>query len=176
MNIETSKVNKLHISNVEGIPPVTVILEDVENCSGRLTVTCGKDIWIIRLTWKHEPSIEKYVASDEFYSIYTPGRLHDLLGNSERFSVDTQSIRSDILRLRRAKRLNQRQARRLFNSCSSDFHFDWLSENRRLINHLYGGLNYKVPRVQSSQYIYERTVFKAVSDGLLAVYQDEEAA
>ena len=45
MKIEASKVTKLLISEVQGLDPITVFLEDYEPGKGKITVSCWGKSW-----------------------------------------------------------------------------------------------------------------------------------
>lgn len=45
MKVETSTVTKLFITDVEQLDPITVFLEDLEPCKGKITVSCWGKSW-----------------------------------------------------------------------------------------------------------------------------------
>ena len=170
MKVETSQVTKIHISNIEGIEPITVILEDLGQSSGKLIVKCSYEVWTCQLVWSEESSFIETISSMnvEYLQAYLSG--------SEQFIIDGEKVQSDILHLRRNKKLDRLTARKLYSVSFKQFVCVWLAENEKLIARIYGGDKHSVPHRDNWHYLYERKIFQAVISGAWSIYQEMEVA
>jgi hypothetical protein len=115
MNVETSTVTKLLITEVHGLDPISVYLEDLAPCKGKITVSCYDKTWHAHWggMWDGLNVAQFFCKLNEAYII----GYFDRALSSRRFSGDALAFRSRqmILQMRRDRDLDGEDARSLFD-------------------------------------------------------------
>lgn len=114
MKVETSTVTRLYITGVERLDPITVFLEDLEPCKGKITVSCWGKSWTAYWggMWDGFSVGQFFCQLDAGYII---GYFDQQL-SSRRFSGEALAEKAKrlVLKERRAFCYDRDQAREMF--------------------------------------------------------------
>lgn len=115
MKIEQTQIRKLRLTNVPGLDPIDLFVEDTGAASGKITVTCFGASWTAYWGNTGMPSVAAFVAqADVGYlvnclSCCLPARLYDPE------AVKAQALR-EVLRERRRLLIGHEEARQRFDA------------------------------------------------------------
>lgn len=129
MNIETTTVQKLIISGVENLDPISVYLEDQGPACGKVTITCFNDCWAY--FWgsmgKGNTIRSFLLQCDEHYLAgkFAPG----LESNVTHLDNIVEHTRKEILKKRRHDELSKEYARKYWGEADE---LDGVEDQREL--------------------------------------------
>jgi len=69
MNVEKQQVEKLRITNIEGLDPINVFIDQVDDMSGRLIFSCYNECWMGFWSGREKIEIKDYLKNSRTASI-----------------------------------------------------------------------------------------------------------
>jgi hypothetical protein len=117
MRVETSTVTKLTISEIVGLDPVCVILENFGPSRGQITVSCYGKSWTAFFGGCGDDGIASFIASVS--ADYLADKMHH--GAREEWYMDKakDDAARSILEQRKRRDYSKQDARRLWNELES---------------------------------------------------------
>ena len=149
MEIETTKVTKLKLTELSRLDPVHVFLEDIADGTGRITITCYGKAWSAFWGGMGSHTIAGFFCScDEDY-------LAKNLSDISSTVTDYDKISKDI---------------------GEDTDRDWLAVHADKLAEVYGADWYMdLPQTSNSEYQYLCRIIKAVQSALADKQQTKAA-
>ena len=171
MKIEQNKVTNIRLTDIDGLEPITVFLEDFKLGSGKITIECAGQSW--SSFWPSMGcSIAEFVVDcDDDYLI------ENLSGIESELIIEGRELqeycKTRIIKLRKKEQINSDEARELFQMAKKTTHH---MDNIQLIERVYGMSWYiDLPTVPNPEYQRLSRIIKAVQEGLREVNQAEAA-
>lgn len=168
MNIEQSQVVKLKLTDVDGLDPITVILEDLGKHKGKIIIECYGKSWSSYWGAMGSSLAEFFVSCNECYLADNLARLdHEVVDDEATESM----IKSKIINCRRNGNINSFEARTLFDDAS----FDMVKDGHPLVRSsicelLFDGFsdwwNIGLPKKPNPDYVYLCKIIRAVQVAL----------
>lgn len=132
MKIESSKVEKLYITEIENLDPITVILEDLGPKRGKIIIECYGQSWSAYWDGMGNRSITEFFCScDKHYLAKNLSSINSWIDDTDALTV---LARKEICKKRRAREIDcWIEARDLYNSadCLDDgawYNYDFMKE------------------------------------------------
>lgn len=177
MEIETSTVKKLVISDVPGLDPITVFLEDLEPRKGKATITCYKESWTAYWGNMGDMTIAEFILSCNEH--YLANNLAERVSHSV---IDLDGLADDarkqVIKDRRAKDLDMDRARELFDMAENLENI----EHESTISDVYGPTLqeiygddwwYGLPQIPNPEYTYICRVINTIKEALYRACVDK---
>lgn len=140
LKVTTSAVTKLFIEGAENLDPITVFLEDFEPKRGKITVSCWGKSWTAYWggMWDGMKVGEFFTQLNAQYIIgYFAPQLRGSKFSGEALAA---KARREVLRLRRARDLDEGEARELYDDAED-------LENAESVDYLWGGYSELMARL-----------------------------
>ena len=114
MRIEETQITKIKITDLDACDPITLLVEDIEHGEGKLIIECSGRSWSSHWTSMGKSLLE---LLDSESVDYLANRLwdHNLPQTEPDYSLVTDSIRSQVLELRREGLIDNHFAREIYN-------------------------------------------------------------
>lgn len=167
MKIEKSFVSKLKISEVNGLDPITVFLEDFERGKGRITISCYDSSWNSYWGAMGDRNIKEFFLScDNSYLIKNLSSIQSNINDyetlekkiKEHFKEDYEDGLSEI------QTLYENIEELGGEDCSWEY---WLSGNHDVISEVFGCEWWEcIPTKTNPKYTYLSRIVDAVKEGL----------
>lgn len=170
MQITTSTVKKVVISDVPNLDTVTVFLEDLEPSKGKATITCYNESWTYYWGGMGDRTIAEFILScDEHYLAKNFG------GNIDHNLIDLENmadhVRNHIIKERRSKDLDADYARELFYKAKR---LEGIEHDSTLFDCHYGLMQeifgeewwHRLPQVPNHKYTYLCRIINTVKEAL----------
>ena len=170
MKIESSKIQKLTLSELERLDPVSVYIEDIGERSGEITLKCFNKSWTAY--WGgcgHNGVANFYLSCDNPYLVNCFSRgIDDTITDYD--NLDTW-LKRHIVKLRKEEVIDRMPARRLWTDvedhCRNEEH--WLhteSANEICCEVLGEDWWHSLPQIDNGEYTYLTRIVQAVRDAL----------
>lgn len=175
MKIETSKITKIHLSELEALDPITVILEDIAPRQGKIIIECYGESWSAYWDGMGNRTIAEFFCScDEHYIAGKMSNMRSEIPATGQELID--AIKRDIISRRRANEFDKNAARELFNEIANSYAEGWSDIDSSVLRDIYGYDFYRqLPEVPNHQYQYLCRIIKAVQAGLQNLNKQEAA-
>ncbi len=136
LQVERSTVTKLVITGAPSLDPITVFLEDLAPCKGKITVSCWGKSWTA-----YWGGMWDGLSIGQFFCELNTGYIigyFDQAMSSRQFSAEAlaNKVRREILQMRRSRDLDESDARDLYDE----------AEDIRYVNSMdsLGGAHYQL--------------------------------
>lgn len=180
MNIETSTVTKLLITGVQGLDPISVYLEDLAPCKGKITLSCYDKTWHAYWGGMWDGlTIGQFFC--KLHGAYIIGYLDRQL-SSRRFSAEAlaDKARKVIVQMRRDRDLDAEDARSLLDEAEDVRHTSSLDEcggaHREFLHRIFGDDWWNLPAdamEPNPDWAYLCRIIKTVQQALAKQYPIE---
>lgn len=147
LKVTTTSVTKLYIEKAENLDPITVFLEDFEPKKGKITVSCWGKSWTAYWGGMWDGmTVGQFFT--ELTADYIIGYFSPQL-SSRKFSGEALAAkaRREVLRLRRARDLDEDEARSLYDEADG-------LENAESVDNLWGGYSELMARLFGDEWWY----------------------
>lgn len=143
MKVEQSKVTKLRITEVENLDPITVFLEDFGPGKGQITIQCYGKSWTSYWGAMDGRTIAEFFCdSDEHYIAKNLSQIDASVPDYEALA---ELAKAEVCKLRMARELDHREARRLFDEINDspltgddDEAKAWLTYDQSIMSEIFG--------------------------------------
>jgi hypothetical protein len=178
VEITTTTVKKLIITDVPNLDPVHVFLEDIGPRQGKVTINCYNQSWVSYWGGMGERNIAQFLLScNEHYIAknLSPGLDHSVVELGDDF---VNHLRRRIIKDRRARDCDKEYARELWDRAeevSGVEHQQTLFDcHGRLLDDILGDeWWYRLPEVPNPQYVYLCRIINTVKAALQETKQGE---
>lgn len=177
MNIETKQITTLRITDVAGLYPVTVYLENYQPGMGKITIECWGKSWTASWGAMGGDRIEQFFCRcDEHYL------AKNLSGvTSDIFDEDAAQdmVKKSILELRKSDEIPGWEARGALDALESYEHeHDYMTSDNEVIQQVIGSepWNTDWPTKQNPDYAYLCLIINTVKKALYAEMDKDEVA
>lgn len=116
MNVTTSLVTQLKITEVPNLDPIDVMLENYEPGKGRITIRCYTRVWTSYWGAMSGRTVQDFFAGcDNGYLIsnLAPGLSHEISDGE----IITEHIRKKVIQMRKEGDLDASEAREIYDDC-----------------------------------------------------------
>ena len=114
MKIEKSQCEKLEISGIDGLDPITVFLEDFGPRKGQITIKCWNEVWSSYWGGMGDRNIAQFFCSCDHH--YLAKNLSDIPRNVTDFDGLPKHARKFIGKLRAERDISKDEAKKLLKS------------------------------------------------------------
>lgn len=161
MIVKKEMVQKLTISDVSGLDPIAVYLEDQGTGQGKITITCYGQAWTSFWGAMGKRTISEFVSSsDNQYLAKNLSSVPYEINDVDKLVKDLKRV---ILKNRRSEEINATDARIQFDSVLADD----IMDNHGLLNDVYGDeWWYNIPKKPNPDYLYLFKILDAVKEAL----------
>ncbi|CAM2804365.1 hypothetical protein [Vibrio diazotrophicus] len=173
MKIETLETVTLTMSNVDGMDPITVHLENYAPGKGGITIECYGEVWSSKWPAMSGRRIEQFfVDCDEHY---LAGKLSSISSEVNDFERFTDIVKEKLLMIRRYNEIDKREARELFDEIPERFesHSHCVHFSNLLCRVIGYEWWYAVPSKPNHNYEYLTKLITTVQSGLKQHFQME---
>ncbi|GIU22107.1 hypothetical protein [Shewanella sp. MBTL60-007] len=163
MKIEQSSVTKLTLTEIEGLDPVTVILENYAPGKGKIIIECYGESWSSYWGAMSGDSIEQFfIRINHHYAATNLSTIKsDIDCDSEEFAA---KLRKEIVSSRKQGEFTKVEARELFNDAE---HFELEQPDHALASRVFGpDWWYSIPQKPNPDYQYLCRIIDNVQQGL----------
>lgn len=166
MKIEEAKIKRLRITDVTGLDPITVYLEDFEPRKGKITIECYGESWSSYWGGMGDQTIQEFFMNG--YEDYLAGNLSNVtprtVDDKEAFIQETKK---NLLKSRREEELDEFDARDLYDWLQD---FD-LEDNIHLYHEEFGKILgddwwCSIPQKENYKYAYLCKIINTVQEAL----------
>lgn len=166
MKIESSLVQKLRITELDRLDPVTVILEDLAPRQGKIIIECYGQSWSAYWGGMGDRSIAEFFCScsDDYLAGCLDRGLRGCIADYDAFE---DKIKAEVLKLRRSGDLDASDARSYFDS--AEYIDGELSAHSHceMLTIIFGDeWWYSIPDRPNPDYEYLCRIIKAVKDAI----------
>jgi len=169
MKVESSKVEKMKLSEMDGLDPVTVFLEDFEKGQGEITIKCYGKSWTSYWGAMGSSIKEFFISSPTDYLLKN---LSNVDSTVKDFGGLSEFYEKRVLKDRRSRDIEADTAKRLYeaaqNLCVSNMsEIESAASHDSDISELIGDeWWYDIPEAPNHEYQYIERIIKAVKEGL----------
>jgi hypothetical protein len=176
VEIQTSMVKKIRITEVLGLDPISVIAENFGKGSGKITIECFGESW--SHFWSHmgdQYTLETFFckASDD----YIAGKLCRGREDEPGWDGMPEKIRKEVIKMRREGELEKHQAREYYNDASSINHEVSAHFNSDLLSTVFGDdwMCY-IPDRPTREYKYLCKIITVVKNAFIQISNEDKLA
>ncbi len=172
MKLSTSTVQKLVISDVPKLDPITVFLEDLEPRKGKATITCYNESWTSYWGGMGDRTIGEFILScDDHYLAKNFSNIDHTVYDLDGLA-DHAKLR--IIKDRRAKDLDKERARELFEESDRLEHLERIETLHDLYSSTMADIFgeewwYRLPEIPNPKYVYLCQIINTVKAALREV-------
>lgn len=170
MKIEKTKCEKVVISGVDGLDPITVFLEDFEPRKGQITIKIWNDVWSSFWGGMGDRTISQFFCSCDHH--YLAKNLSNISGSITDFDALPKDLRLHVGKLRSKKEVTKSEAKEMLESLL-DFCGDPLTgeqifnEHQDVLGRIYGcDWWHSIPEKTNPEYTYLTRVIDTVKAAL----------
>lgn len=174
MKIETTEVLSFTITEVEGLDPVRVMIENYEPGKGRITITCYGKAWTGAWFAMGGDTVQEFIkrVSNEYLIGYFDPQLQSTVNDDN--DANLAFVKGEIIKLRREQKIDGNEARGMWNEAEGADNVkasccDYLVGDRLLS--LFGDDPWYAgwPSVPNHEYKYLERITNAVREALLSL-------
>ena len=171
MKIEQNKVTNIRLTDIDGLEPITVFLEDFRLGRGKITIECGGKSWSSFWNAMGCSIAEFFVSCDDDYLIESLSNIDRVL------IIEGQELqehcKSKIIDMRNKGEIEQNEAEELLKRAKQ---IACYTDDVQLIKRVYGSCwSVHLPIKRNPKYQHLSQIVKAVQEGLREVNQAEVA-
>lgn len=173
MKLETSQVTKLTLSEIEGLDPVHVYLEDVGPRHGRLTIVCWDEAWTTYWGGMGDQSLAEFLVSVNVG--YIANRLSSIDRSVPAEEDPAEAAKLVLVKARQKKDVTAEEARSLFDNIEFGLLSDQQVEGK--MEGLIGeDWRSRIPQKANPQYTYLCRIITATQEGCRELLKAKSAS
>lgn len=182
MKIERAQIEKITISEVARLDPITVILEDLGHRQGQITVSCYGKSWTAYFGGCGDKGIAHFVGRDASADYLADRFLSNAGEETTEPSLEAaqESVTKEILEDRRARRLTHTEARKHYDRIQEDWPETmdgaWNSSSGILQKFLGEEWWYAIPNRPTHGYLYCKRIVEAVKAAIVSMKEPAKEA
>lgn len=167
MKTIVSTVTKISVSEIEGLDPITVILEDIAVGKGKIIIECFGKSWASSWNAMSGKSIAEFFCSCDEH--YLSGNLSNVRSSIDDVESMIADLRKQVIQLRRKNEIDSDDARELFDAVVDMSEMDLINYDNNCIAKILGDEwrhDYYIPQKGNPEYEYLCRIIKTVQQAL----------
>jgi len=169
MKIEKTIATKIQITDVYGLDPVSVYLEDFEPRKGKITISCWDKSWHSYWGGMGDRTISEFFLScDNHYIAKNLSSIKSSINDYEALSEKIKAFYGDDIDYFVLEELSEL-------SGDQNDGYNWTQTNHKVMNEVLGcDWFYDVPTMQNPKYKYLCSIIDTVKDALRQVNKSDK--
>lgn len=174
MKIETTEVLSFTITEVEGLDPVRVMIENYEPGEGRITITCYGKAWTGAWFAMGDDTVQEFIkcVSNQYLIGYFSPQMSSTVDDDN--DANIEFVKGEIIKLRRKQEITWHEAQEMWSEVSGADDVKALCCDSRLGSALLNLLGAEPwyagwPSVPNHEYKYLERITNTVREALLSL-------